>query len=409
MNKISPTPQASAEVELLPANIIYNADEGAQGSQAARSQPVVPQHQQVVYDGSHAAAPPQQAFPQAMPLQAFPQALPNTGPSSPGSEAEDQPQPIVKLQTLTAKEVANHIGDPMFASQLPNNYFTAEQQLELFGPPPSYEAVVAATAAQAASPPPAKSVSDVLAAKAAVFMPGGATLAPRFDVPYETHMSVDGPTVHNDALNADINALAGFFLRFNDKPTVVVHCRGHHTERRTSGSGKNRRSYTVDVTDWQFSIDATEWVLPIGYISSLPNPQTGIARTLADVLTEYALDTNKMKRITMHKTVGWDFQRLHELIRQQIRACGWHRLLTIAFPFENFAVCARSDSALANCYASPLTDIFCILTCLCIFWYPAMACYRNSYDDSLRSHFGTHITAEEWFAANQHRFRPWGG
>lgn len=357
---------------------------------------------------------------QPMPMGSAP---PMQGGSPPGSPTQEAPPPYQAGAELAAMQQANS-----------GQYFDAQQQAALFGPPPDYNTVVqnapspqaqlqapqgyqAQSNAAMSSPKPILQIqpNDAMQTRALQFLPGCQQLQPVYLPSYSTEVNTTGVVAHDDALNSNVYALAGFFARFNTPPTFQVHVRGHHTEHRhrtvkDSNGNTRHETYTVDVTDFSYSVDASRFIWPLGMMQVLPD-KTGRQRNLFEVLTEYSENSNKLKNITMYKSIGWNFSRLHRLVHDGIRAMGWWRLLDIGFPMQNGQVTARSNSSLSNVWNNKC------IRCLCIFpffipfgaiWFTCMCCYSKNFDDSLRSHFAPWCTEDQFFLMNRYLFVPFG-
>lgn len=319
-------------------------------------------------------------------------------------------------------------------------FFSKEDQEKIFGPPPDYNSLFTAAPASALAPqapllqapggaqspniaqggtlPPILQfqVDDQMRARALSLMPGGHLFAPVYQPVYNTVVENKGFVTHDDNLNRDVNALAGYFSRFNQPPEFQVRVTGFHMETRTrtvsDGNGGSRtETYEEKVIDFLYSVDASRFLWPIGFMQVLPDKNTGRARTLFEVLSEYANSGNLLKNITMYKDIRWNFLYLHQMITSQIRALGWGRGLDVEFPMQHNQVVARSNSALANMWSNKC------VRCLCIFpffipigclWFTCLCCYAKNFDDSLRSHFSPWCTEEQFFMMHRALFIPFG-
>ena len=196
--------------------------------------------------------------------------------------------------------------------------------------------------------------------------------------------------------------LTRFFQTHNGRPSLTVHVHGYHQVRRTSGSGKNRKTRTHTVTDFRYHFDLTELVSPFGYIQATPDAQ-GDRRTLPQVLKEYIASTNVLKEIRMMKHVtGFDFVHVRQGISARIRQLGFRRRLSVGFSIAPNCVKVLTPTWQAQCANSPVVKCLCCVTCLCIIGLPLRNAMRD-LKESVHSNFPATTSAQTWLAANLHR------
>ncbi|RUP49053.1 hypothetical protein BC936DRAFT_143377 [Jimgerdemannia flammicorona] len=146
-------------------------------------------------------------------------------------------------------------------------------------------------------------------------------------------------------LNEDPEALYQFLVTHNSRPGMHVDFHGHHDETRTrirtytDKDGRSRTEteyYTETVTDFQFSVDASDYVAHESHtgLYVLPQPESRFAsvlgwfkserkrkmeiakreqakpKTARELCGEYVRSKNLLKEIKVSKQVEWDFEEL---------------------------------------------------------------------------------------------------
>jgi hypothetical protein len=347
------------------------------GMQGYPPQPGMQQPQQPGYPPQYGMQPPQPVGMQVQP------------PLSPTEGTNDPWTAPPAYSEVSPSAYGANFANPAFGASIPAQYYTQEQ--------------LAAMQAQSHEQKIQEELSRDSLTTAFQHMNMGNAFTPTFGE-YKTLRHGTGVRSLDPQLD-NVGAMLGFFLQNNTRPLVGIKVHGYHYETRTTGSGKNRSTRRVQVTDFSYTMDCTAHVIPLGYLQSLPKPGTGEARNFDQVCQEYLDSTNAMKSIKMFKTVDWNFDQACRLVSARIRQQGWRRHLSVTPTMGEFVVDITCPSNLAKCYTHPCTDIICCLTCLCILWHPIMWCYKKDFDQGLRSHFKMNITVEQWWAQNQGEVR----
>lgn len=261
-----------------------------------------------------------------------------------------------------------------------------------------------ASNAPASAPPPVYNentyepdLDQELAQKGWAGLEADAQLITPIYADYKYQRTNEGGLLSLDERLTGVGELAGFFASQNNKPSVGIMVKGWHTERRTTGSGKNRRTRRVTVTDWVYNVDLTPFILPLGYMQPLGSKQDGQPNTIRSVLQEYIDNGNALKTMTMRKTVEFDFAFLCQQVTMQIRARGWGRRLTVKPIFRNHVVQVRTRNCMSQAYSSDAVKCLCFVTCLCIIFYPLSECYKKDFTNALRSNFRMTTDAQTYW------------
>mmetsp|Transcript_25630 Transcript_25630/g.82238 ORF Transcript_25630/g.82238 Transcript_25630/m.82238 type:complete len:467 (-) Transcript_25630:154-1554(-) len=199
-----------------------------------------------------------------------------------------------------------------------------------------------------------------------------------------------------------VEELARFFQTHNTKPTLECIVHGYHKKRRTTGSGKNKKTRTVTVTDFRYAFDLNELVSSFGYIQAKPTEQ-GEPRSLPQVLDGYVGSTNALKEIRMKKHIsGFDFDAVRRAFTARIRQLGFRRRVAIHFAIRNNCARVITPTCIAQTANDPLVKCLCMVTCLCIVGVPLKSALGDLHE-AIYSNFQVSVNAETWAAANLHR------
>ncbi|CAI2178535.1 16963_t:CDS:2, partial [Funneliformis geosporum] len=151
-------------------------------------------------------------------------------------------------------------------------------------------------------------------------------------------------------LNNDSKELYKFFMSHNDKPEMSITIHGYHTEEKDGTirvvNGSNSYDYekndvdVVEVTDFDFTIDLSDHILPKGEINTIPSKDDDDydikeGKDINQVLEEYCKNNNRSKEIEMRKVIIWDFEKLTKAIAQVIRQQTYYNNIKIHYPLRN--------------------------------------------------------------------------
>ncbi|KAF0532007.1 putative abc transporter protein [Gigaspora margarita] len=226
------------------------------------------------------------------------------------------------------------------------------------------------------------------------------------DASYKT--SAEGVTSFDFKLNRDAESLYRFFVARNDKPQMAITIMGYHTESKddsyytVDSEGNSRRvdqSTNVEVVDFKFTLDLSDYILPTGVIyviQRLNHPPIEIMQ----ILREYVEHKNFLKEIEMRKVVIWDYESLTRAISSTIRQQGFRDDIRITYPLRNHIVKVQSDHKLANFLRKPWVKFISIITCLWIILWPLSWLYKKTFKNQLKSNFQMSISPGEWFQNN---------
>lgn len=199
-----------------------------------------------------------------------------------------------------------------------------------------------------------------------------------------------------------VEALRLFFQTHNTKPTLECIVHGYHKKRKTTGSGKNKKTRTVTVTDFRYSFDLNDLVSPFGYMQAKPTEQ-GEPRSLPQILETYIASTNALKEIRMHKHVtAFDFDAVRRAFTARIRQLGFRRRVAIHFRITNNCAKVITPTCVAQMANDPAVKCFCLCTCLCIIGLPLRSALGDLHE-AIHSNFQVSVNADTWAAANLHR------
>ncbi|CAG8716672.1 3390_t:CDS:2, partial [Funneliformis mosseae] len=125
-------------------------------------------------------------------------------------------------------------------------------------------------------------------------------------------------------LNKDSKELYKFFMSHNDKPEMSITIHGYHTEEKdgtirvvdeNNGYDYEKDVDVVEVTDFDFTIDLSDHILPKGEIYTIPSKDDDDydikeGKDIKQVLEEYCKNNSRSKEIEMRKVIIWDFENL---------------------------------------------------------------------------------------------------
>jgi len=188
--------------------------------------------------------------------------------------------------------------------------------------------------------------------------------------------------------------LAAFFETYGSRPQAVITVWGYHHERRTSGTGKNRSTRTVTVTDFRYNFELSPYILP---------GTMGANRDA--VFDAYLASGNALKRCMMDKTLGWNEVPLLQRIEARVREMGWSRCLSVTQGVVKPQVKVENGDSCSKFLRHPCTDFMCIVTCMCMFYYPIKWCYEIDFKFGMVYPVG--VTTDQFFQAIYPQIRCW--
>jgi hypothetical protein len=140
------------------------------------------------------------------------------------------------------------------------------------------------------------------------------------------------------------------------------HYTTHHRDPETGRSWTEHHTRQIRVTDFDYTLDLTPFIFPMGYICSVD--ETG--KSIPEMIQIYLDDTNKLKSIGMVKMIDFDYHGFKSLVNSELRRQGWRQNLSFAWQKRQHSVRVHSDNCLQTFWNNPcLTCLFCVMP-LCI-------------------------------------------
>ncbi|KAI9331385.1 hypothetical protein BDR26DRAFT_870454, partial [Obelidium mucronatum] len=199
------------------------------------------------------------------------------------------------------------------------------------------------------------------------------------------------------------DALFNYFLYYlREKPVMMISIQGTRQETRlvtrqvSDGNGGSRTEThheTHTVTDFNFSIDVSnyisnEWERVMAVPKQTSTEQQPVLGPWKAVLDQFISSKNLLKEIHMQKEVVWDYGNIQNSIVMALRMAGYGHNIRITFPKLNYMVSAYSDSTLSKATDSMAMKVFCVVTCLCIIFYPIFLMVRKNDRISIKITLG---------------------
>ena len=204
--------------------------------------------------------------------------------------------------------------------------------------------------------------------------------------PAETHSDGWQGVKSCDECLDTVDALLLFLQTHNTRPQVGINVEGYHMEKRTrtvrDSEGRERReTYEVKVTDFEYTVDVTNFCFPMGYIQSDEAAAgkdldgDGVVESVADICDGYLKDENLLATLVMEKRIkGFNFDELCHYVRRHIRYLGWNRRLSVSTSVNNRIVRVYKENA-----CSSLWENMCCFVLMHVTILPCMLfrCYRD--------------------------------
>ena len=221
----------------------------------------------------------------------------------------------------------------------------------------------------------------------------------------------EGGVYSNDQiLDHDAEELWRFLTSNLNPPRVAIRLFGSHTETRTrtltstvGGTTTIRtEDYTLSVTDFDFRVDVSNYVLPQGFrIVTLSRDRLGEPASVRDTLEEYTSSRNVFKELRLEKHVVWDYDRVVQLLADLVRSSTRHGVhVKVGFPKQDSRVSVFASNGYSRAWHSTLVQVLCVLTCLWIVFLPAWAVVRKRMKNRLSCEFDMAVSADEFYHKN---------
>jgi hypothetical protein len=213
--------------------------------------------------------------------------------------------------------------------------------------------------------------------------------------------NIKGVYSHDPILDRNPNELWRFLVSNLRQPRLAVHISGTHTETRQARRG----TITVTVTDFSFYVDVSKYVIPqwtrIVARPKSKKDQPGMPTpTLRETLEEYTSSTNPFKELHLEKQLLWDIERITQLLTDLVRSTGYRSKITVKFPMQDYKVVALASNQYSQAAHSKVVRVLCVLSCLCVVFWPAWAIARKRMKNRLACEYGMAVSADELYSRN---------
>ncbi|KAI9332517.1 hypothetical protein BDR26DRAFT_869228 [Obelidium mucronatum] len=223
-------------------------------------------------------------------------------------------------------------------------------------------------------------------------------------IPYECTAKVHRTTcdviTHDPIIAQDEESLFRYFLWYlREKPAMLVHCYGSHEESRmvahhtTDSDGHHHTTYrreTYTVTDFDFSIDVSNYIAPEwDQIVAIPKerPSDLYIGEWKAVMEQFTRSKNLLKEIHLQKEICWDYDGVTKSLLTAIRMTGYCHNIKIDYVKTNNVISAHSSSALSKFADNMCVKVMCVVTCLCIVFFPIFLMVRKNVKNQLFAYY----------------------
>lgn len=217
---------------------------------------------------------------------------------------------------------------------------------------------------------------------------------------------IKGVYSHDETLDRNPNELWRFLVSNLRPPRMAVHVSGTHTETRTTGTGKDTSTSSTTVTDFSVQIDVSKYVVPQwSRIVAHPSKGQAMTPTVRETLDEYTSSANPFKELRLAKLVLWDVERVTQLLTDLVRSTGYGKkgglqTIRVQFPMQDYKVVALASNRYSRAAHNKLVRVLCVVSCLCVVFWPAWALARKRMKNRLACEYGMAISADEFFSRN---------
>jgi hypothetical protein len=221
---------------------------------------------------------------------------------------------------------------------------------------------------------------------------------------------------HDPILDRNPNELWRFLVSNLRQPRLAVHVSGTHTETRSTGQGgiatgqggiaNGGTTTTHTVTDFSFYVDVSKYVIPqwIRIVARPKSKKDQPTPTLRETLEEYTSSTNPFKELRLEKQLLWDIERITQLLTDLVRSTGYgvkrRQKITVKFPMQDYKVVALASNQYSQAAHSKVVRVLCVLSCLCVVFWPAWAIARKRMKNRLACEYCMAVSADELYARN---------
>lgn len=186
--------------------------------------------------------------------------------------------------------------------------------------------------------------------------------------------TMTGGVASDDKELNDNSTILAFIKGQATVPHLFIHQEAWHYEtrfrtvtRRDSNGNEycDTETYEEKVVDLCRSTDITRYVTPFYTLHNL------------DSIDRYLTSNNKLRKITVRKYVNNALVRLCSAVYALNRYKFRHYEVDVRL--NNDKIQVFPDEDFSKCIRSPITDVLCVLTCMCIFFYPVKYCYEQDF------------------------------
>jgi hypothetical protein len=235
-----------------------------------------------------------------------------------------------------------------------------------------------------------------------------------------------GRVSRDRAIASDPSALMSYMAQQNTRPAFFLHVYGWHTEttkttkiKKQNGStvskhSKHTETSTLQVTDWEYFIDLTPYIKPVGFIRAERN---GESVPLCQCLKGFTECAKASKRLEMVKYIGeWNTKGLEKRITEHLKETQGRELspgtfnpayngkFSVKFEILQDQVKYIQEGLCEACLMSNSCRIFltptCCCTCYCCWAWHFLEKYgEGGYNGLLKSEFRVDMDEDAFFEA----------
>nr|KAJ3422241.1 hypothetical protein HK105_000600 [Polyrhizophydium stewartii] len=229
---------------------------------------------------------------------------------------------------------------------------------------------------------------------------------PQLLSPSPVKVKVEGPQVYafDPVLDTNADELWRFFMTHVGPPQLHVIIQGTHTETRTRwvrrGNAMTTETRTVTVTDFDFCIDATQYVVQ-QWSRMICVPRDGQRpQTYKETIEEFVKSPNKLKEIHLVKQLLWNFDELAQAIIYSVRMTGYTTSVKVKFPMANSKISVFCSDTMSQLAHNTCVRVLCVMTCLCIIFAPIYFASRKKVSNKIVCEYPMLISAPEFYTRN---------
>ena len=101
--------------------------------------------------------------------------------------------------------------------------------------------------------------------------------------------------------------------------------------------------------------------------------------------------------ISLKKQILWNFGEINRITSTIVRNAGYMAHVSISFDTTNDKITAYSDSILSKLAHDECMSVICVLTCLCIIFWPIYAITKKKMSNQLVAEFGMNLSEPQFY------------